>query len=252
MVGGLDSFREKFANYGDCYTVIGGAACDILMTDANMDFRVTKDIDMILILEDRQSEFAKTFWKYIKDGGYKCGWKNNDDMHFYRFTNPKAGYPVMIELFSRKPGYHLEVEEGIIPIHIDDDTSSLSAILLNDDFYNFMLRGRRSVAGITVLGAEYLIPFKMYAWIDLKRRKAAGEHVNEKDYKKHKNDVFRLYGIIDIDSQILVEGIVKESIQTFIETVKEEPVRTEQFGLNESMEEILDVFENIYLLGGDS
>ncbi len=34
---------------------------------------------------------------------------------------------IMIELFSRKPGYHLEVEEGIIPIHIDDDTSSLSA-----------------------------------------------------------------------------------------------------------------------------
>jgi hypothetical protein len=32
-------------------------------------------------------------------------------MHFYRFTEPKAGYPVMIELFSRKPGYHLEIDE---------------------------------------------------------------------------------------------------------------------------------------------
>lgn len=68
-------------------------------------------------------------------------------MHFYRFTKPIDGYPVMIELFSRKPGYNLEVEEGIIPIHIDDDTSSLSAILLNDDFYDFMLKGRRVVDG---------------------------------------------------------------------------------------------------------
>ena len=67
----------------------------------------------------------------------------------------------MIELFSRKPGYNLEVEEGIIPIHIDDDTSSLSAILLNDDFYDFMLKGRRVVDGISVLGADYIIPFKL-------------------------------------------------------------------------------------------
>lgn len=45
-------------------------------------------------------------------------------MHFYRFPEGKFGYPTMIELFSRKPGYLLEIEEGIIPIHIDDDTSS--------------------------------------------------------------------------------------------------------------------------------
>ncbi|MCR5626839.1 MAG: hypothetical protein K6F99_05940 [Lachnospiraceae bacterium] len=247
MVKGLDSFRDKFQDFGDCYTVIGGAACDILMSDADLDFRLTKDIDMILILEDRQAEFAKAFWEFIKAGGYNCGWKNNDEMHFYRFTEPLEGYPVMIELFSRKPGYHLEVDEGIVPIHIDDDISSLSAILLNDDFYEFMLRGRRTVSGITVLGAEYLIPFKMYAWIDLRRRKAAGEHVNERDYKKHKNDVFRLYGIIDTDANVPVDGLVRESIQAFIETIKEEPVRTEQLGLNESMEEILEVFENIYL-----
>ena len=78
-------------------------------------------------------------------------------MHFYRFSDPRPGYPVMIELFSRMPEYHLEVPQGIIPIHIDDDTSSLSAILLNDDFYNFMMNGRKIVHDISVLGAEYLI-----------------------------------------------------------------------------------------------
>ena len=61
--------------------------------------------------------------------------------------------------------------EGIIPIHIDDDVSSLSAILLNDDFYNFMMEGRTLIDGISVLRAEYLIPFKMYAWLDLGKRK---------------------------------------------------------------------------------
>lgn len=35
-----------------------------------------KDIDMILIMEDNFPEFASIFWEYIKEGGYKCGWKN--------------------------------------------------------------------------------------------------------------------------------------------------------------------------------
>lgn len=247
MVAGIDSFRDKFRGFEDCYTVIGGAACDILLSEADIDFRLTKDIDMILILEDKKEEFAKTFWEYIKEGKYKCGWKNSDKMHFYRFTEPIDGYPVMIELFSRKPGYNLEVEEGIIPIHIDDDTSSLSAILLNDDFYDFMLKGRRVVDGISVLGADYIIPFKMYAWVDLKRRKSKGEHVNERDYKKHKNDVFRLLQIVDPEVNIETEGLVRESIEAFLTEVISEPVRTEQLGLQISMEDALEILRSKYL-----
>ena len=68
--------------------------------------------------------FKKYFEGY--EGGYRCGWRQSEKAHFYRFTEPKAGYPVQIELFSRKPDYHLEVDTGIIPVHIDDDTSSLS------------------------------------------------------------------------------------------------------------------------------
>lgn len=116
MVLGIDSFREKFKDYTDYYTIIGGTACDILLTEADLPFRATKDIDMILIMEDNFPEFAAIFWEYIKEGGYKCGWKNAENMHFYRFTEGQFGYPTMIELFSRKPGYHLEIEEGIIPI----------------------------------------------------------------------------------------------------------------------------------------
>ena len=31
MVEGIESFIRKFSDYDDCYTIIGGAACDILM-----------------------------------------------------------------------------------------------------------------------------------------------------------------------------------------------------------------------------
>lgn len=234
MVPGIDSFREKFKDYTDYYTIIGGTACDILLSEADLPFRATKDIDMILIMEDNFPEFASVFWEYIKEGGYKCGWKNEQNMHLYRFTEGKFGYPTMIELFSRKPGYHLEIEEGIIPIHIDDDTSSLSAILLNDDFYKFMMSGRRVVDGIGVLGAEHLIPFKMYAWINLLDRKRAGEHVNEKDLKKHKYDVFRLLQIVTTGIKVESEGLVTECIHRYIEeisAVDESEIRLLQMGM---------------------
>ena len=65
MVNGLNSFINQFQAFPNCYTVIGGTACDILMADAGLDFRATKDIDMILILEDNFPDFAKAFWEYI-------------------------------------------------------------------------------------------------------------------------------------------------------------------------------------------
>lgn len=248
MVIGIEKFREKFRHFTDCYTVIGGTACDILMGEADIEFRATKDIDMILLMEDRYPDFARVFWEYIKEGGYKCGWKGSEDAHFYRFTDPLPGYPVMIELFSRKPDYHLEADSHIIPIHIDDDISSLSAILLDDDFYEFMLRGRRVVADTSVLGAEYLIPFKMYAWLNLRTQKAAGGRVNDRDLKKHKKDVFRLLQIVSIGTVVPTTGKVHESIEQFLADIQNEDLHPEQLHLGFSKEEGISLLKQIYMV----
>ena len=45
-VKGIEKFTEYFNK------IIGGAACDILMSSAKLDFRATKDIDMIVLFED--------------------------------------------------------------------------------------------------------------------------------------------------------------------------------------------------------
>ncbi len=247
MVAGIENFIQRFKDYADCYTIIGGAACDILMTEADTEFRATRDIDMIVIMEARYQEFAKVFWDYVIEGGYRFGWKNSEEVHFYRFTEPKMGYPVMIELFSREPEYINEVPAGIVPLHIDDDTSSLSAILLDDDYYNFMLSGRRIVFGASVLDVEHLIPFKMYAWLDLKDKKQRGEHVNERDLKKHKYDVFRLLQIIDRTITIEVAGHVKENIDRFIREIQSENVPFRQLDLPFEMNEALGYFRKLYV-----
>lgn len=246
MIRGFESFRRQFKNYPDCYTIIGGTACDILMSEEDLSFRATKDIDMILILEAREEEFAEVFWDYIRTGGYRCGWKNSDDAHYYRFTDPKAGYPVQIELFSRQPDYSLQPKTGIIPIHIDDNVSSLSAILLDDEYYRFMMQGRRIINNVPVLDAVYLIPFKMFAWLNLCDQKTRGEHVNEHDLKKHKYDVFRLLQIVQTGTHLETDEHVHDTIGSFLEKITHENLRLEQIGVPFDQKEGIHLIREIY------
>lgn len=251
MVKGLDSFIAQFRDFTDCYTVIGGAACDILMSEAGLEFRATKDVDMILILEDpgQFTGFAERFWEYIRQGGYTFGWKNSDSVHFYRFTNPaRPEYPVQIELFSRMPGYHLEVPNGIIPIHIDDQISSLSAILLDDEYYTFMLQGRVQENGLTILRPEYLIPFKMYAWLDFARKKANSEQADGKDLRKHKLDVFRLLQILPGNIRMSVSDGIRQHIDAFLRAMEQEEIALQQIKVHMSKEEAIAMLRKIYLL----
>ena len=50
MVKGIDSFKNWFQGYEEQYVIIGGTACDILMTNEELSFRATKDIDLVLIV----------------------------------------------------------------------------------------------------------------------------------------------------------------------------------------------------------
>ena len=253
MVSGFDSFREKFSGYEDCYTIIGGTACDILMDEVGLDFRATKDIDMILLLEERFTQFAAVFWEYIREGGYKCGWKSADAPHFYRFTEPRTpGYPVMIELFSRRPDFQIEHPEiYLTPLPVSDEISSLSAIMLDDNYYRLMKDGRRTVEGVSVLGAEYLILFKMKAWLDLRQKKALGLHVNSRDLTKHKNDVFRLFQLVDPSERIALSPAVKADVAQFMQEIRNEPVDLGNLGIEGmSTEEVLGVLERLYDVAG--
>ena len=44
MVTGLRKFKEKFQGFENQYVVIGGTACDLLMENEDMTFRVWKSI----------------------------------------------------------------------------------------------------------------------------------------------------------------------------------------------------------------
>lgn len=58
MVAGLDKFREHFADYQDQYLLIGGAAAWLLLDEAGLDARATKDLDIVLAIEVLDPRFA--------------------------------------------------------------------------------------------------------------------------------------------------------------------------------------------------
>lgn len=62
MVSGLDVWQAHFRDFPDRYVLVGGVACDVLMGEAGLAFRATKDLDVVLLVEVLDAAFAQAFW----------------------------------------------------------------------------------------------------------------------------------------------------------------------------------------------
>lgn len=205
---------------------------------------------MVLIAEALSPEFGHRFWQFVRDGGYENRAKSTGVPQFYRFAKPKApDFPYMIELFSRAENTFCgEVAGPCIPLPLGDEISSLSAILLNEDYYSMLLKGRTILSDIVVLSHIYLIPFKAKAWLDLRSRKATGQHVDEKDIRKHKNDIVRLATLLTGTEQCELPDPVRRDIALFIEGLHNEPVDLKTLKISGiKFEDILFVLSQVYL-----
>lgn len=104
MVRGVARFREHFAGFEDHYVLIGGAACDLAMLEAGLDFRATKDLDIVLCVEVLDAAFVRAFWEFVQNGVYQNRQKSTGKRLFYRFHDPEDdSFPWMLELFCRTP-----------------------------------------------------------------------------------------------------------------------------------------------------
>lgn len=218
-INGINKFREFFEEYDSNYILIGGTACAIIFDEIGESFRATRDLDIVLIIENLSVEFGYKLWDFIKSAGYVIE-EGTEKKCFYRFSKPQSNeYPKMIELFSRNQSIPLPEEVHLIPIHVSDEISSLSAILLNDDYYQFMLHGKRVIDGISVLDEKYLIPFKAKAWCELIERRNEGEEGQSKHIKKHCRDISNLVSLLPQDTKVELSGMVKKDMDTFVENI---------------------------------
>lgn len=97
MVKGLNKFREHFREFNNQYILIGGTACSAAFEQAGLNFRATKDLDIVLHVEVLNQEFGEKFWSFIKAGGYENFQENSGKHLFYRFDKPSdKSFPYML------------------------------------------------------------------------------------------------------------------------------------------------------------
>ncbi|MDD3166435.1 MAG: hypothetical protein PHQ26_03515 [Bacteroidales bacterium] len=194
MVKGIEIFKQYFARYSDSYVIIGGTACDMIEERAGQNPRATKDIDIILIIEALTSEFVRRFWQFITDGKYEARQRGNGTSEYFRFMKPEADqFPYQIEL---------------------------SAILMNEEYYNFTLAHSHIADDIRIAATESLICLKAKAFLDLTVRKQGGERIDEKKIRKHFNDIFRLSVILPGDVSFNLPKELNNDLSEFCRRAK--------------------------------
>lgn len=222
MVKGLDIFKEHFKSYSDHYVLIGGTAISLAMENAGAVFRSTKDLDIVLCVELLNTDFVNIFWDFIRKGRYTNQQKSTGKRLFYRFTQPEYdSYPYMLELFSRIPdALSIQNESILTPIPVDEEASSLSAIILDTGYYEFIHSGKTQLDGISYIKPEYIIPLKAKAWLDLTERQSHGDKIDSRDIRKHKYDIFRIYRIIDPVTKVTLADSILKDVRRFFEVMK--------------------------------
>mgnify|MGYP001254132308 CR=1 FL=1 len=254
MVTGLDRFQAHFADHASRYALIGGTASSLAMEELGGSFRATKDLDIVLCVEALDREFVRAFWDFISQGGYENRQKSTGKRLFYRFYGPtQPGFPAMLELFSRLPDA-LDPKEGatLTPVPVDDEAASLSAILMDDDYYALVMERRTVVRGISLVGAETLIPLKARAYVDLSNRSAAGERVDSRNIAKHKNDIFRLSTVLDRGATVGLAARIQADLREAFARLAGEPADLKAFGISGlQLPELLAELGRIYGLDRD-
>ena len=223
MVSGFTKFKERFQGFENQYVIIGGTACDLIMENEELPFRATKDVDIVLIVESITAEFGRQFWEYVKEAGYEHLNKSTGNAQFYRFTSPKSKeYPYMIEIFSRNPDFIILEDDAVLtPLPIDDEISSLSAILLNEAYYELLKTGQMMV--------------------------------DSKNIKKHKNDVFRLAQLITANTRQVLSSEIAEDMKKFLSEIADETVDLRSLGIRGTdKQKIIDMLYLCYNLNDNT
>lgn len=250
MVNGLDTFSAYFAGDEPHYVLIGGVATQLALEEAGLNARATKDLDIVLCIEALNPTFGEKLWAFIDEGGYQVRQRGEAPRRFYRFAKPNnERFPFMLEFFARAPG-HFPLEDGahLTPVPIGEAVASLSAILLDDDYYRFLHSQTRRLRGVHVVTERALIPLKSRAWLDLTVRRGAGEEVSSRDTAKHRNDVLRLSQLLVESDPVAAPEAVAMDMGRFVSDAGPEVTRQllDQLGIDEAAETLLARLRAIY------
>lgn len=253
LVAGIDKFKEAMRGHEGKYVLIGGGACSILFDQIGADFRLTKDLDVVVLVDDADPSFGRAIWDFVSQGGYEAGRRSEGGCTYYRFVlpkgSPKAGvYPGEIELFALHPDFVLEDEDShIVPLPFNGVVSSLSAIILDSGYYEFIRENVEQVEGVPVLSALHIIPLKMRAHIDNMRLSNKGVMISEKTLRKHRSDVVYLSGLLTESSRLSLSDQMLADAVVFFEDFELYVLRETKAKRRAVLEEKLRFLRGVYL-----
>ena len=250
MVDGLDKLVTAFAGLEHEYAIIGGCACDLILSDVGIKFRNTRDVDMIICISSESEAFIKAFQGLLRDGEYKVWYDKEKNKHFFRFVNDHDhSYPVMIELFSKNPMVGESIIRHLAKISLKDEPIySLSAILLDDDYFHLVENNLTMYQGVSVPIAEVLMLLKMKAYLNLKESREQGKEIASDDISKHRNDVMRLLAVANTKSKLAVSDNVFSDVKLFLSDLNIDENHLRMMGVpGFSVDEVKEIIQNMYV-----
>jgi len=200
----------------DSYFVIGGHAAAVHFENAGLEFRTTKDFDIVLVTKLDDSDFSKQVASFLIEGGYENRYRN-ERKTAYRFENPKfADFPMIIEFFVEEGKFPESLDKKLAKLDIKVNEEKISAIVLENDIYEFAKKHVVTQYDLPIVDVKGLIALKTYAYfrnLELYELKL----VKSDDYLKHKKDVFRLLTILDDTNPIEnIPGVLKTAMSNFL------------------------------------
>lgn len=222
---GFDHFLDRLKGLEKSYALIGGGAASLLMDDQGLDFRATKDVDLVL-LTNGSKELNDRIAAYVKEGGYVIKEATEGEPRYYRFRDPKdEKFPVMIEVFARNE-QKIELQEGqyIIPVQ-HDDIVRISAILLDDEYFEIITSNLATLeSGATVINPIANICLKARAHRELSEKRAKDEKsVDSKSVEKHRKDIFRIAPLLSGSEKITLGKQPKADLELALKHLREMP-----------------------------
>lgn len=247
MVSGIETFKEWFEGYSTRYVIIGGTACNLIYAEYGAPERATHDINMVIVAEAFDREFYNRFVEFIKTGGYRH--KNKAEKYeLYRFEFPaNSAFPPKIELLSRRPECLADIETELGRFQTIDASGSLSAILLDNEYYNLIEEGITEIEGLPVLSLYHLPVFKIHAWANLSNGKAAGKRVSSDEINKHRRDVLRLCALFEPDARLDLSDAIKAEIGRFVDERPWDDNMMRNLKLRISAEDMAGIIRAAYL-----
>lgn len=244
----MATFAEYFKAYQKDYIVIGGLATAMVMNDLGFLSRATKDIDLVVVSKNNEA-FIKALLQFIHHGQYKTKERtDNPDRHnlFRFFDSPDLDYPEQIELFAIHDEDSAIIRDAtIIPVDTPKFYPYLSAILLNQDYFELLIHHTNVIDGLHVATPSALIPLKMHAYNNLVSSRKG-------DAKKHLNDVIKLAAALSGEEKVILRGEPETDFDAFIPSLEaldqhhvEQVLKAAEIG-SLSKNDIIDVLHQVY------